>query len=124
MDRSSESGKLNMPKKIRVPPQIPPSDPTSAIDEDAEERQLVSARNEHKRDEKSRTIIAIGMWIILSVILAIIAISVFTIGYHFLTPKEWHWLDKPMVQEIKNFLLSGAIVGLGTNYIGRYLKRS
>ena len=92
------------------------------IDDEAEERQLVSARNEHKRDEKSRTIIAFGMWIILIVILAIIAISVFTIGYHSLTPQGW--LEKPMVQEIKNFLLSGAIVGLGTNYIGRHLKRS
>ena len=51
----------------------------------------------------------------------VVAGAVSTLGYHLLTPNKWHWLNPDELQDIKNSVLSGAIVGLGASYIRRYL---
>ena len=51
----------------------------------------------------------------------IIVAAVFTLGFHLLLPAEIHWLEEKELQEVKNAVLSGAVVGLGTTYLRRYV---
>ena len=62
------------------------------------------------------------MWVLMAVVFVVVVGAVFTLGYHHLFSKTWHWLDEDELQDIKNFVLSGAVVGLGTTYIRRYLE--
>ena len=62
------------------------------------------------------------MWILIVVVFVVVVGAVFTLGYHHILPNKWHWLEKDELQDIKNLVLSGAVVGLGTNYIRRYLE--
>lgn len=103
-----------------VPPQpAPPSHGDSLAESEAQE--LQKKRSEHYRDQTSRTILALCMWILLVMVFIVIAGAVSTLGYHLLMPDKWHWLSQDELQDIKNSVLSGAIVGLGTSYIRRYL---
>ena len=55
-------------------------------------------------------------------VFVIVVMAVVTLGYHLLAPNTWHWFQPDELQDIKNFVLSGAVVGLGTTYIRRYLE--
>ena len=88
----------------------------------AEEHELERAGSEHKRDEIARRILAWGMWVLMIVVFVIVTGAVFALGYHLVLPNSWHWLEGSELQDIKNFVLSGAVVGLGTTYIRRYLE--
>ena len=58
----------------------------------------------------------------LMVVLFVLAtFAIFTLGWHLVVPEYWYWLKDDELQEIKNFVLSGAMVGVGTAYIRRYL---
>lgn len=104
----------------RVPYQTAPSPIKDPLAE-AEKQELQKRRSEHYRDQTSRTILALCMWILMVMVFIIVAGAVSTLGYHLLTPNEWHWLSTDELQDIKNSVLSGAIVGLGTSYIRKYL---
>ena len=62
------------------------------------------------------------MWLLMIAIFVIVIGAVCILGWHHLSPERWHWLDEKALRDIKNFVLSGAVVGLGTNYIRRYLE--
>ena len=55
-------------------------------------------------------------------IFVIVIGAVCILGWHHLSPERWHWLDEKALRDIKNFVLSDAVVGLGTNYIRRFLE--
>ncbi len=55
------------------------------------------------------------------VVFVLIVSAIVTLGYHLLVPNDWYWLEDHELQDIKNLVLSGAVVGLGTTYIRRYL---
>ena len=63
------------------------------------------------------------MWVLIVVVFVVIILAVFTLGFHHLTPETWHWLNKNALQDIKNLVLSGAVVGFGTSYMRKYLER-
>lgn len=108
-----------------VPPQEPlpvDGDSESRSAAEAEEQGLERKRGEHSRDQKSRWILAVGMWLLMIAIFVIVIGAVCILGWHHLSPERWHWLDEKALRDIKNFVLSGAVVGLGTNYIRRYLE--
>ena len=107
-----------------VPMPSPPSDDKeSRIQAENEERQLEKARNEHVIDETSRKIIGWGSWMLLGSLLFVLIASVLVLGWHLLAPKAWEFLEPEKIQSIKDLILSGAVVGLGTNYFRRYLER-
>ena len=63
-----------------------------------------------------------GMWLLMGVVFALILGAVVTLGWHTLFPTSFHWLDEVQIQSIKNFVLGGAVVGLGTSYLRRFLE--
>ena len=69
-----------------------------------------------------RSIIGVGMNVLVGVIFVIIIVAVGTLGYHLLVPIKCHWLDSSELQNVKDFVLSGTIVGLGTRYFWQYLE--
>ena len=83
---------------------------------------MEKAASEHWRGEVARRIIAWGMWILIVVVFIIIIAAVATFGFHLLVPGTYHWLEPDELQEVKNAVLSGAVVGLGTTYLRRYLE--
>lgn len=60
-----------------------------------------------------------GSWGLMIVIFVSIIATVITLTWHILAP--WDWLDPEELSTLKNFVLSGAIVGLGTSYLRKYL---
>ena len=62
-----------------------------------------------------------GMWILMVVVFTLICAAVFTLGWHILAPECLHWLTHDQHQDIKHFVLSGAVVGLGTTFLRRFL---
>ena len=56
------------------------------------------------------------------VVFVIIILAVATLGFHLLAPSTCHWLKPDELQEVKNAVLSGAVVGLGTTYLRRYVE--
>lgn len=87
-----------------------------------EQQQIEKAAGEHKRDVAIRNIIGLGMNVLVGVIFVIIIVAVGTLGYHLLVPIKYHWLDSGELQNVKDFVLSGTIVGLGTRYFWQYLE--
>lgn len=87
-----------------------------------EEQQIEKAARQHKRDETIRNIIGCGMYVLVSVIFVIIIGAVGMLGYHLLFPTRHHLLDPDELQNVKDFVLNGAIVGLGTSYFRQYLE--
>lgn len=55
------------------------------------------------------------MWALVVIVFLILIGSVITLGWHSLLPQRIHWLDTNQIQVIKNFVLSGAVVGFGTS---------
>jgi len=59
---------------------------------------------------------------LIAVVFFIIIAAVLTLGWHLLAPDGWHWLSGSSLQDVKDFVLSGALVGFGTAYVRRYFK--
>lgn len=115
----------NPPETRKEIPQPPPSPALNRGDRAAalaEERDIERASSEHRRDEVARRILAWGIWALMVVVFIIVIGAVFALGYHLVLPNGSHWLNDAELQDIKNFVLSGAVVGLGTTYIRRYLE--
>ena len=109
----------------RVPRQSAPSpheETESIAQAEAERQELERKRSEHDRDQISRRILARGTWTLMGAVFVIVVMAVVTPGYHLLAPNTWHWFQPDELQDIKDFVLSGAVVGLGTTYIRRYLE--
>lgn len=121
----SEDNDGNPPEtRKEIPQQLPTpaltrGDRAAAL---AEEQDLQKASSEHRRDEVARRILAWGMWALMIVVFVIVTGAVFSLGYHLVLPRSWHWLEDTELQDIKNFVLSGAVVGLGTTYMRRYFE--
>ena len=99
-----------------------PSEPQDRRAAQSEEFQLEREASEHRRDEIARNILAWGMWILMIVVFAIIILAIATLGFHLLAPETYHWLDKDSLRQVRSAVLSGAVVGLGTTYLRRYLQ--
>lgn len=107
-------------KKIPSPTGLAPTSDDRATAQ-AEQHDLEKDASKHHRDEVARKIIAWGMWILMATVFAVVIFAVFTLGFHLLVPTEWRWLDSEELQEVKNAVLSGAVVGLGTTYLRKYI---
>ena len=117
----------NIPNLPEIQKTVPKPDPPSHTDEksksaaEKEQQLLEKEQSEHKRDQTTRVIFAYGMWALVVVVFVLMISAVFTLGWHTLAPIWLHWLDPDQIQVIKNFVLSGAVVGIGTSYLRRYL---
>lgn len=109
-------------KKVPVPlAPTPDADDRAAARKEERELERAAKASEHQRDEVARKIIACGMWVLMVAVFVVIIAAVLTLGYHLLLPKGYHWLDPKELQDVKNAVLSGAVVGLGTTYLRRYV---
>lgn len=63
------------------------------------------------------------MLIIMIAVFIIIFGAIVTTGWHLLLPKEYHWLEEEALSQVRSAVLSGAAVGLGMNYLRRYMGR-
>lgn len=111
-----------MERRTIPTPSVPAPNPVDRAAAQAEEQQLEKAASEHRRGEVARKIIAWGMWILMIVVFVIIISAIATLGFHLLAPSTYHWLKPDELQEVKNAVLSGAVVGLGTTYFRRYVE--
>ncbi len=110
----------DQPRKI-IPDQssaLKNQDHKSQKDAENEQRELERSRSEHKRDQVSRQIMAYGSYILMAAIWLSIIGAVFTVSAHTLT--NFGWLSEEDYRTVKNFVLSGAVVGLGTTYLKKY----
>ena len=92
------------------------------IEKQEKQQQFEKAAGEHKRDETIRNIIGCGMYVLAVLIFFIIICAVGMLGYHLLVPTKHHLLDSGELQRVKDFVISGTIVGLGTSYFRRYME--
>lgn len=109
-------------RKVIPQPAAPDHNPVDRAAAQAEEQQLEKEASKHRRDEVARKIIAWGMHILMIVVFVLIISAVITLGFHLLAPEAYHWLGPDELQEVKNAVLSGAVVGLGTTYLRRYVE--
>lgn len=104
------------------PPNPPPDDSTDRLGALREEQGLERAASEHKQDEAARRIIAWGMRTLMFVVFLIIISAVVTLGYHLLAPGRYHWLSPEEIETVRNAVVSGSFVALGTTYLRRYIN--
>ena len=114
--------RLDMKRRTVPTPSAPDPNRDDRATAQKEEQQLEKAASEHRRDEVARGIIAGGMWILMIVVFIVIISAVFTLGFHLLLPATCHWLQPEELQEVRNAVLSGAVVGLGTTYLRKYVE--
>ena len=106
----------------RIPP---PADlPPESLQAEEEERELERHRSEHQRDQRFRRLIGWGVSALIVIVFIIIAAALIALGYHLLMPERLHWLDGDGIENVKDFALSGALVGFGTAYVRRYFSPS
>ena len=114
----------SIPRRLFIPRQSPPkTNDKSERDAEKELRLLQKEKSEHRRDQITRYLLAGCMWLLFIVVFLIIIATVVILAWHFLTPDNdvWQWLDPDQIQVLKNFVLSGAVVGFGTAYLRRYM---
>ena len=84
----------------------------------------------HRRDERFRGVLSHGMLGLAVLIIVIVAAAFLTLGWHMLAPGDaceeagpnWHWLCRDEIRAVKDFVLSGALIALGMQYIRRYIE--
>ena len=72
-----------------------------------------------------------GLLALTVLILVIVAGSIFTLAWHMLAPGGncgggsdycgWHWLRTSELGTVKDFILSGALVSLGLQYVRQFM---
>lgn len=63
------------------------------------------------------------MWVLIIIVFTVVCGAIIALGWHLIFPNSYHWLSPTELQDVKNFILSGAVVGLGTSYMRRYFER-
>ena len=119
-----------------VPRQDPQPDATASerLTAAEEKRLLERERTKHERDQRQLFVIGWSGTILIVLIVGILFCASFTLAWHMLTPKNmpecgldnaiqrcWQWLKDDQLTVVKNFMLSGALVGLGTTYMRRFV---
>lgn len=93
---------------------VPPTDIDKKI---AEER----AVDNHGRDRITLDIIAWCLRILIIIVVVVVAFAILTLAWHTLAPDNLGWLDEGELQQIKDFMLSGALVSLAVGFMKRYI---
>ena len=107
---------------LRIPPEAPPDDAGDRMGAQQEQQELERAASEHQQDEAARSIIAWCMRSLIFVVFLIILSAVVTLGFHLLAPSGYHWLSSDEIENVRNAVVSGSFVALGTTYLRRYIK--
>lgn len=124
-DQISASSKSQEHRQVPTPTPAP----SAAVEKAAgvpsaerEQRDLESYRSEHNRDQITRHIFAVCIWVLMVLVFTILIAAVFTLGVHYLAPENLHWLGDEALQRVKDFVLSGAIVSMAVTFMRRYLE--
>lgn len=112
-------------------PPTPPGEPDPEARGDDIEAQKKRDRERkerrHKGDLHYASLVSNGMWFLTLIGVIIIALTLCTLGWHMLAPggpesPNWHWLCPDELRSVKDFILSGALVTLATQYVRRYME--
>ena len=98
-----------------------PGDLASLEEKAVRERDLERETNAHNRSEMLRATSGWGIQQILRTLFWVLIATILTVAIHYLAPEKYKWLGPDDVQRLKDFLLSGAVVGLVSTYLRNYL---
>lgn len=107
------------------PGQSNPPASGNLLETDRRRRAREREDSRHRRDETFRGLLAKGLLCLTGLVLVIVVFSLITLAWHMLLPggaDGFHWLCPAELRVVKDFMLSGAIVTLGTQYIRRYME--
>ena len=77
--------------------------------------------SEHRRTERLRNLWAIWAYALLSLIALVVFVTIFAVAWHYLTPREWAWLNREQLAAIRTFLFSGTVVAVAA-WLGNYIR--
>ncbi len=97
---------------------IKPDEKAAELDKKITEQFVV---DEHGRDRITREVVAWCLRALIIIVFLVVFGAVFALGWHTLLPDKWHWLSSKQFQDVKDFMLSGAIVSVGATYMRRYI---
>lgn len=80
--------------------------------------ELESKKSEHDRSERLKEWFGWGTSFLLVLAFLLIGVALLSIGWHYLTPKNWHWLEEQTLDTIANTLFSGSLFA----FFGLYIR--
>ncbi len=75
-----------------------------------------SRRGEHRRSERFRDQVANVAVAVIWILFALFVIAMLVLGWHYLAPESWGWLDQDQLSTLKTVVFSGAITSTATAY--------
>ena len=75
-------------------------------------------RNEHTRQEKLRDLFASGVRAILVIIFIILGFTLAFLGWHYLAPEKYWWINDDNLDTIRTVVFSGTIFA----FLGLYVR--
>lgn len=97
--------------------------PTEADKQKSEKLENLAGQkkiDEYGRERNTRDVASSCLIALIILVFLVIASTIFTLAAHTLTPESWHWLTPDQYQDIKNFVLSGSMVGLAVTVMRKY----
>lgn len=110
-------------KEVSSEPELENEDKEAIRDVERAGRENERIVNEHMRTEKGKNFLFWTLTTFFLLIAISICSAVFTLSWHYLAPYDWKWLEDPEIEIVKNFVLSGSIVGVLQLSITRLLHR-
>ena len=91
-------------------------DVTASHEQEVERAKASKVKNDHRRSETTRNHMAWGtravIWLIVFVVISI----TFTVAWHHVLGNHFSWLSPDQLEQLRNFLLSGAVVSIVLHY--------
>lgn len=76
--------------------------------------------DDHGRERRTRNVASWCLILLIILICIVVTLAILTLAGHTLAPESWHWLTPSQYQDIKNFVLSGAMVGVAISVMRKY----
>lgn len=105
-----------------IPPERTPARDVQAQEEveavEQKELEATERRREHERREDLRAVFAKGVGCLVALMFALIALALFAVAWHYLTPASWHWMDEEALGTVSTVLFSGTLYV----FLGLYVR--
>ena len=96
-----------------ISPESPPgTDVTATTEQNDIDRGRLDRESqlaEHKRSERLRDYFGYGTIGLLCTAFILIFFAILSVGWHYLTPTEWHWLEKATLDTLTTTIFSGSL---------------
>ena len=78
-------------------------------------------RNEHRRRERLRDWLAAGVLGLIALVIAVTAVAIGALGWHYLAPTVWAWLSEEQLKAVRTFIFSGAVISAVSTHVTRHV---